>query len=71
MHEVREKTMIQVVVNDRRNWVEICRFDYLFTMHLLGQDLMGESVYGEGFTLEDAMEMFCKNWMHWNECGPY
>ncbi len=71
MLEQREQTMIQVIVGDRRNWVEISRFDYLFTVHLLGQDLMGESVYGEGFTLEEAMEMFCKHWAHWNECGPY
>lgn len=70
-HEIREFTMLQVIVDGKRNWVEISRYGYLYTIHLLGQDMLGESAAAEGLSLEEAMNNFVKRWAEWNECGPY
>lgn len=70
-HEVREQTMLQIIVNGQRNWVEVSRYGYVYTIHLLGQDMMGESAFGEGMSIEEAIENFCKRWEEWNETGPY
>ena len=71
MQEAREETTLQYVIGDQRHWIQINRYDYLFTVKLIGQDMLGECAYGEGFTLEEAINMFVKHWSHWNECGPY
>jgi hypothetical protein len=71
MQEVREETMLQVIVGERRHWVRVSQYGYLFTVFLVGEDMLGETAFGEGFTLEEAMKMFANSWERWNECGPY
>jgi hypothetical protein len=70
-----ETIMLQVIVNGQRNWVELTRFGnlnrLLYTMHLVGQDMMGESAAAEASTLEDVITKFCLRWEQWNECGPW
>jgi hypothetical protein len=71
MPEIRESTILQIIVNDQRNWVEVSRYDYLYTIHLLGQNLMGECAHGEGLSIEEAIYNFTKSWQAWSEHGPY
>ena len=70
-NEIRETTVLQIIVNGQRNWVEICRFDYLYTIHLLGQDMLGECAAAEALSIEEAIDKFAQRWAEWNECGPY
>jgi hypothetical protein len=73
--ERRQSIMLQVVVGNQRHWVEINYYDAynkpLYTMHLLGQDLMGEAAHAEASNLKELFVKFARRWEEWNECGPW
>lgn len=61
-----ESNMLQWVINGQRYFVRV----NLYNNYLYYISCDHNEVGGEGFTIEEAMNMFIRNWTDYNESGP-
>lgn len=64
-----QSNFIQWIFGDERYFVRVNRYTSdASVLYYISCD--HNEVQGEGFTIEEAMNMFIRNWQDYNESGP-